>query len=101
MNTDTPMTSKMFPRCSFSRPTSPLLTPGQAARSKGHTGFSEDYSMRYAWLLLLILLQPALFAQNAIPAGTVLPVRLDTGLNADRIASGKVVRAEVMQNIPG
>lgn len=57
--------------------------------------------MRYAWLLLLILLQPALFAQNTIPAGTVLPVRLDTGLNADRIASGKVVRAEVMQNIPG
>jgi hypothetical protein len=57
--------------------------------------------MKYAWLFLIILLPPAPLAQNAIPSGTVLPVRLDTGLNADRIQAGKLIRAEVMQNIPG
>jgi hypothetical protein len=57
--------------------------------------------MKYAWLFLIILLPPSLLAQNAISSGTVLPVRLDTGLNADQIQAGKVIRAEVMQNIPG
>jgi hypothetical protein len=57
--------------------------------------------MKYAWLLLTILLPLALPAQNAISVGTVLPLRLDTGLNANRIKSGKIIRAEVMQNIPG
>lgn len=52
-------------------------------------------------LILILLLQPGAFAQTAIPAGTVLPVRLSTGLNADRIKAGKIIRAQVMQDIPG
>jgi hypothetical protein len=57
--------------------------------------------MKYLWLLLMMLLAPSLLAQNTIPAGSVLPLRLDTGLKANRIRAGQVIRAEVMQNIPG
>lgn len=56
--------------------------------------------MKHTWLLFL-LFHPLLFAQNAIPAGTVLPVRLSTGLNAGKIKAGKIIRTEVMQDIPG
>jgi hypothetical protein len=51
--------------------------------------------------MFILLLSPVLAAQITIPSGTVLPLRLDTGLNAGRITSGKVIRAEVMQDIPG
>jgi hypothetical protein len=57
--------------------------------------------MKYLWLLLLMLIPPALPAQAPIPPGTVLPLRLDIGLNAARIKPGKGLRATVMQNIPG
>ena len=58
--------------------------------------------MKHTWLLFsFLLLQPALYAQTALPAGTVLPVRLSTGLNAKKITVGKVIRAQVMQDIPG
>jgi len=57
--------------------------------------------MKTASLLLALLLAPALLAQNPIPPGTVLPLMLDTGLNAAKIQPGKTIRADVMQNIPG
>ena len=57
--------------------------------------------MKHAWILTFLLLQPLLPAQNSIPAGAVLPVRLNTGLNASRIKAGKVIRTQVMQDIPG
>jgi hypothetical protein len=57
--------------------------------------------MKYASLAFLFLVSTALPAQVAVPAGTVLPLRLDTGLNAGKIEPGKVIRAEVMQDIPG
>jgi hypothetical protein len=58
--------------------------------------------MKHAWLvpILLLLLPMALSAQSAVPAGTVIPLSLDTGLKSGKIKSGKVVRAEVMQDIP-
>jgi hypothetical protein len=56
--------------------------------------------MKNIWLLLIILLAPLVSAQNPIPPGAVLPLRLDTGLNAARIKPGKVIRATVMQSIP-
>jgi hypothetical protein len=40
-------------------------------------------------------------AQNLIPAGTVLPLQLDTGLNARKVHAGQAVRARIMQNVPG
>lgn len=57
--------------------------------------------MKHAWLTFMLLLAPVLAAQTIIPDGTVLPLRLDTGLNAGKISAGKVIRAEVMQDIPG
>jgi len=57
--------------------------------------------MKNLLLLLTILLAPLLSAQNKIQPGDVLPLRLDTALNASRIKPGKVIRATVMQSIPG
>lgn len=57
--------------------------------------------MKSAFLAFSLLLAPVLAAQTTLPAGTVLPVRLDTGLNARHLKSGQPVRATVMQNIPG
>lgn len=57
--------------------------------------------MKHTWLLFFLLTQPLLLAQNAIPADTVLPVRLTTGLNAGKIKAGKEIRTQVMQDIPG
>jgi hypothetical protein len=56
--------------------------------------------MKHTWLLFFLLLQPLLRAQNNIPAGTVLPVRLSSGLNAGKIKAGNVIRTQVMQDIP-
>lgn len=57
--------------------------------------------MRFALLALLCLSPFSLPAQTPIPAGTVLPVELDTGLNARKMHADQTVRARVMQNIPG
>lgn len=57
--------------------------------------------MKHTWLLFFLLLHPAIYAQNGLPTGTVLPVRLSTGLNTARIKAGKIIRADVMQDIPG
>jgi len=58
--------------------------------------------MKYAWLALMVLLPSALPAQTIeVPAGTVLPLQLDTGLKAEKIAPSKVIRAVVMQDVPG
>jgi hypothetical protein len=53
------------------------------------------------WLALALLLPMALPAENAVPAGTILPIRLDTGLNTARLRPGAVIRAEIMQDVPG
>ena len=57
--------------------------------------------MKHVWLLSLLLLPAPLLPQSTIPAGTVLPVRLSTGLNANKINAGKVIRTQVVQDIPG
>jgi hypothetical protein len=54
-----------------------------------------------ASLLLLCLLPLPLRAQSSIPVGTILPVQLDTGLNARKLHDDETVRARIMQNIPG
>lgn len=40
-------------------------------------------------------------AQSALPAGTLIPVTLGHGLNAQKLHSGQTVRARIMQSIPG
>lgn len=55
-------------------------------------------SVFLAFSLLLALVAPA---QNSIPSGTILPLRLETGLKAAKVKPGKTIRADVMQDIPG
>ena len=54
------------------------------------------------WIFAALLcVPPGIIAQTAIPSGTILPVSLDTGLNAAKTHPGQEIRATVMQNIPG
>ena len=50
-----------------------------------------------AWALLL--LAPVLLAQE-IPAGTVMPVMLQSTLNAKKARIGQTILARVMQDVP-
>ncbi len=58
--------------------------------------------MKYVWILAATLALPAaVMAQNSLPAGTILPVSLDRGLNAGKARAGMEIRAKVMQSVPG
>ncbi len=59
--------------------------------------------MKYPWLLLAAMLGLPAFsgAQIAIPPGTILPLSLDGSLKVWKAYPGKVIRATVMQNVPG
>jgi hypothetical protein len=58
--------------------------------------------MRFAWILAAILAFPlALTADDALPAGTILPVCLERSVNASKAHQGMEIRAKVMQDIPG
>jgi len=48
----------------------------------------------------LIMLAANLFAQNAVPAGTILPVALNSSLNSRKLKAGQVITARVMQDVP-
>jgi hypothetical protein len=48
-----------------------------------------------------LLFPAAIAAQDMLPAGTLLPVRLNHGLKAQKLHSGQTVRARIMQSIPG
>ncbi|MGA7381060.1 MAG: hypothetical protein WBX03_09425 [Terriglobales bacterium] len=41
-----------------------------------------------------------LFAQNAIPAGTILPVAFNSSLNSRKLKPGQAIKARVMQDVP-
>ncbi len=51
------------------------------------------------WISLL-LCTAELFAQSAIPAGTILPVALNSSLNMRKVKAGQVIAARVMQDVP-
>jgi len=48
----------------------------------------------------LLALATGSFGQNAIPAGTILPLQLDTSLNSAKSKPGQVVTARLMQDVP-
>jgi hypothetical protein len=54
---------------------------------------------RMLWLSLIVL-SVDLFAQNTIPAGTILPVALNSSLNSRKVKPGQVITARVMQDVP-
>jgi hypothetical protein len=59
--------------------------------------------MKYPWLLLstILLLPAAVPAQTAVPAGSILPIQMEKGLNASHARPGQEIRARVTQDIPG
>jgi len=56
--------------------------------------------MKRIFWLSLIMLSMDLFAQNTIPAGTILPVALNSSLNSRKVKPGQVITARVMQDVP-
>ncbi len=58
--------------------------------------------MKQVWILLAaVLMAHAARAQNSLPSGTLLPVSLETGLNAAKLHAGEQIRGRIMQNVPG
>lgn len=56
--------------------------------------------MKNAAVICLLGLSLGLFAQDAIPAGTILPVQLNSSLRSDKARPGQLIRARVMQDVP-
>jgi hypothetical protein len=56
--------------------------------------------MKRMFWLSLIILSMDLFAQNTIPAGTIVPVALNSSLNSRKVKPGQVITARVMQDVP-
>jgi len=54
---------------------------------------------RTVWISL-IMFAAELFAQSTIPAGTILPVALNSSLNSRKVKAGQVITARVMQDVP-
>lgn len=58
--------------------------------------------MHCKWILAAMLSFSQLtLAENVIPPGTIIPVSLDTGMNAAKLKPGQAIRATVMQDVPG
>ena len=55
--------------------------------------------MKFVWLVALLAISTQLYAQDAIPAGTILPVRLESSLSK-KSTPGQVVKARIMQDVP-
>lgn len=49
---------------------------------------------------MLLLWSAGLFAQDAIPAGTILPVRLNSSLKGGKLRTGQPVSAMLIQDVP-
>ena len=51
-------------------------------------------------LLIVLLLSAGSLAQDAIPAGTILPVQLNSSLCSRKAHAGQLVSARLMQDVP-
>ncbi len=56
--------------------------------------------MKHVLGIVVIMFATQLLAQSPIPDGTILPVRLDSSLNAGKMKTGQVIAARVAQDIP-
>jgi len=66
-----------------------------------HLSRTRRFSFARALVSATFLLAPAaLCAQDAIPAGTVLPVRLNDSLSSQKSKPGQIITARVMQDVP-
>jgi hypothetical protein len=46
-----------------------------------------------------LLFSSVLFAQDRIPAGTILPVQLNQSVRSNKVAPGKIISARIMQDV--
>jgi len=51
-------------------------------------------------VVLSLLFSSAMLAQNAIPAGTILPVQLSSSLKSGKSKPGQIISARLMQDVP-
>ncbi len=56
--------------------------------------------MKYIWFLAILAASSGLLAQDDIPAGTILPLKLKPSLNSQKVRVGQVLNARVMQDVP-
>lgn len=56
--------------------------------------------MRLILWISLIMFATQLLAQSTIPAGTILPVRLNSSLNSRKTKPGQEITARLMQDVP-
>jgi hypothetical protein len=56
--------------------------------------------MKGALLVGFVALSAGMFAQNTIPAGTILPVRLSSSLDSRKSKPGQIITAKTMQEVP-
>lgn len=52
------------------------------------------------WLIVPFLLSAALLAQQSIPAGTIIPVRVNKSLDSSKAKPGEIFTTTVMQDVP-
>ncbi|MGO9405211.1 MAG: hypothetical protein ACLPVW_17240 [Terriglobales bacterium] len=57
-------------------------------------------TLLFGFLAGLLVLTAESLAQNAIPAGTILPLQLNTSLNLRTTRPGQIVTARLMQDVP-
>ncbi len=56
--------------------------------------------MRRTLLVSFFALSAGLLAQERIPAGTILPVRLNGSISSAKSKPGQVITARIMQAVP-
>lgn len=56
--------------------------------------------MKVSLLTIVVALSTGLLAQNAIPSGTILPLRLSSSLNSEKSKPGQAITARIMQDVP-
>jgi hypothetical protein len=56
--------------------------------------------IKFRKLLFVFLLSSAALAQDAILAGTILPVQLNSSLKSTKLHAGQTVTARIMQDVP-
>ncbi|HVR24500.1 MAG TPA: hypothetical protein VMU26_14390 [Candidatus Polarisedimenticolia bacterium] len=56
--------------------------------------------MKRIALISLVVFATQSLAQSAVPAGTVLPVRLNSSLNSRKVKPGQLITARVAQDVP-
>lgn len=72
----------------------------QSEATRNEMGLLEVALMKRMLWIGVVMCAAQLLAQEAIPAGTVLPVTLSTSLHSRKLKAGQKVSARIMQDVP-